>query len=129
VAIADVERIPVKDDSFDLAICSFVFGYVTRDVINELARIAGRVIVTDMHPDAGWTRSFRAGGEVIHLRHFNHSIAALDECAQRAGLVREWRAEACFGEPERAIFERAGKGELFEQVQQTPAVLATIWRK
>jgi malonyl-CoA O-methyltransferase len=129
VALANVQRLPIADNSFDIGICSFVIGYVPLDVINELARVSRRVIVTDMHPDAGWTRSFRAGGDVIQLQHFNHSIAALDDCAQRAGLVPEWRTEVCFGEPERAIFERAGKNDLFERVRSTPAVLATIWRK
>src|SRR6185312_13871871 len=128
-ALADVERIPVADDAFDVVICSFLLAYVPCGVIAELARVASRVIVSDLHPGTEWTRSFRAGGTVIHMRHQNHSIDALDDCARQSGLVRECRIEASFGEPERGIFEEAGKGNLFDQVRHVPAVLATIWRK
>ncbi|HWF08351.1 MAG TPA: class I SAM-dependent methyltransferase [Bryobacteraceae bacterium] len=130
-AIADLGRMPIIEGSFDLAICSFAIGYVAspRTVFDELARVARRVIISDMHPDAGWTRSFRVAGDVVHLHHYTHSAEELDDCAQHAGLIRQRRVEASFGEPERAIFERAGKGDAFAEISRIPAVLATIWRR
>jgi hypothetical protein len=41
-------------------------------------------------------------------------------------VLREW-AEATIGEPERELFERAGRPELFEAASRTPAVLLTQW--
>jgi SAM-dependent methyltransferase len=129
--IADLSRIPIIDGTFDLAICSFVIAYVPalQQALDELARVARRIIVTDMHPAAGWTRSFRVGEDLVHLRHNTHSAEALDDCAQHAGLIRERRIEASFGEPEREIFERASKGDAFAEICRVPAVLATIWRR
>ncbi len=47
--------------------------------------------------------------------------------AHRAGLAPEWSIHACFGEPERQLFRRAGREHRFEEVKQIPAVLITSW--
>ncbi|MES1261820.1 MAG: class I SAM-dependent methyltransferase, partial [Acidobacteriota bacterium] len=65
----DMRHLPVADDAADLAICSMALGYVRSagEVVRELARVARRVIVSDLHPAAvaaGWTRSFRHQGQV-----------------------------------------------------------------
>jgi SAM-dependent methyltransferase len=132
--LADIRAIPLPDNQFDLAICSFTLGYLPsiRNAIRELARVARQVVVSDLHPDAirqGWTRSFRAGTQVYELTHYEHPIAELDDCARSAGLMREWRREALFGEPERGIFQRAGKESVFETVREVRAVLITSWRR
>jgi len=101
-------------------------------VFQELARVSRQVIVSDLHPDAaraGWTRSFRAGGRIYELVHHEHSIAELDDCARSAGLVRKWRVETSFGEPEREVFRRAGKESAFDKARLVPAVLITVWEK
>jgi malonyl-CoA O-methyltransferase len=133
-ALADLRQIPLADNAVDLVLCTFTLGYLPSlpPVFKELARVASRVIVTDLHPAAaraGWTRSFRAGSQTYDLVHYDHSIAELDESAARAGLTCEWRAEGSFAEPEREIFKRAGKDDLFEQTSRIPAILATIWRQ
>jgi hypothetical protein len=132
--MGNVNAMPIRNDAADLAICSFTFGYlaVVETALLELARIARRIIVSDLHPDAvraGWTRSFRAGDRVHELRHYEHPIAELDECARRAGLRRAWRVEASFGDPERSIYQRAGKESVFESVCLIPAVLVTAWNR
>lgn len=133
-ALADIRAIPLQSDAVDLALCSFTIGYLPEPapVFQDLARVSKRLIVSDLHPDAaraGWTRSFRAGDRLYQLMHYEHSIAALDDCARRAGLVREWRLSASFDEPEREIFRRAGKEDTFTQARLVPAVLITAWRK
>jgi ubiquinone/menaquinone biosynthesis C-methylase UbiE len=133
-ALADVQAIPFEDDAVDLAMCSFTIGYLQSPsrVIQELARVSRRLIVTDLHPDAvraGWTRSFRDGDRIYQLKQYEHSIAELDACARRTGFVFERRIEACFDEPEREIFRRAGKENAFDQTCHIPAVLISIWRK
>jgi ubiquinone/menaquinone biosynthesis C-methylase UbiE len=133
-ALADIRCIPLNDNTVDLALCSFTMSYLPSPglVLRELARVSRRVIVSDLHPDAaraGWTRSFRADDRVWHLHHYQHSIAELDDCARSAGLVPEWRVEASFAEPEREIFRRAGKENVFDEASLVPAVLITVWRK
>ena len=133
-ALGDIRCLPLLDDAFDTAICSFTLAYVPSvdTVLRELARVARRVMVSDLHPAAvraGWSRSFRAGNQVHELAHQNHSIAALDDAARYAGLVKEWRIEASFDEQEREIFVRAGKEAAFERTCLVPAVLITSWRR
>lgn len=131
---ADIRSIPMKDNSVDLALCSFTIGYLPSpaSAFRELARVSRRVIVSDLHPDAvraGWTRSFRFGNQLYELVHYEHSIAELDDCAQSAGLLPEWRIEASFAEPERELFRRAGKENTFDAARLVSAVLITVWRK
>jgi SAM-dependent methyltransferase len=133
-ALADIRSIPIQDDAVDLTLCSFTMGYLPSPgpALRELARVSRKVIVSDLHPTAtraGWTRSFRAGDRVYQFHHYEHSIAELDDCARSAGLVPQWRVEASFGEPERDIFRRAGKENLFDDACRVPAVLITVWRK
>ena len=133
-AQADLRSIPMRDNAVDTVICSFTLGYLPsiRPAMQELARVGRRVIVSDLHPAAvraGWTRSFRAADEVHQIAHYEHSVAALDAAAGVARLLPAWRVEACFGEPERELFCRAGKESEFEKATQVPAVLVTAWNK
>jgi SAM-dependent methyltransferase len=133
-ALADIRSIPLRDNAVEIAMCSFTMGYLPTPgpVLRELARVSRRVIVSDLHPDAaraGWTRSFRAGDRAYQLLHYQHSMAELDDGARSAGLVPEWRMEASFAEPEREIFRRAGKENVFDQARRIPAVLISVWRK
>lgn len=133
-ALADIRRVPLRDDAVDVTICSFAMGYLPSPgpVLRELARVSRQVIVSDLHPNAvraGWTRSFRAGDRIHQLLHYEHSIAELDECARSANLVPMWRAEASFAEPEREIFRCAGKENVFDNACLVPAVLITVWRR
>jgi len=137
LALADARSIPLAGGSADLTLCSFAFGYLTspRQAIAEMARVTcagGRVIVADLHPralNAGWTRSFRSNGHSYEIDHYRHSNAALEAAADAAGLVLDWRIEACFGEPERTIFREAGKDSSFQELSRIPALLAMCWTK
>lgn len=132
--VADVRAIPARDDAFDLALCSFTVGYLPSigGAFRELARVARRIIVTDLHPEAvhaGWTRSFRAQDRVHELVHYEHGPFELDACARDSRLILDWRVEARFDEPERHIFASAGKQGAFERVREVPAVLMTAWSR
>ena len=133
-ALADIRRIPLLNDVFDLSLSSFTVGYLPspEPAFRELARVARRVIVSDLHPKAaraGWTRSFRVGNRSYEFVHYEHSIEELDGYARSAGLVPEWCIEAAFGEPEREIFRHAGKDDAFEKTRDIPAVLINSWRR
>jgi ubiquinone/menaquinone biosynthesis C-methylase UbiE len=133
-AVADIEHLPLQTDSFDLALCCFTLSYaphLTR-ALAELARVARRVAVTDLHPEAmqrGWRRSFHQKGRTIEISHTSHSIRELDEAAVSAGLTRPSRLEVAFGKQERSIFRAAGKEHAFAEMSECPAILFTTWAK
>jgi SAM-dependent methyltransferase len=121
----DIRRLPFTDSSFDLAMCSMTAGYLPclSDLLSELARVARQVIVSDLHPaavEAGWTRSFRSDGTKYELEHHCHSVSDLGP---------DWFIEATFGEPERHIFESAGKLDFFESSGHVPAIYAACWTR
>ena len=134
VALADACELPVRSSSIDLAVCSLALGYFAepRSAVREMARVARSVIISDLHPQtsaAGWKRGFRVAGQPYELEHRPYSERELWDYAQEAGLVEEWKIEACFGEPERELFVLAGKEQLFNELQGFPALLTTAWRR
>jgi malonyl-CoA O-methyltransferase len=136
-ALGRADELPFASGTADLTICSFAAGYFS-DLDRSFAEIArvtsdgGRVIVADLHPMAaamGWKRSFRAAGQVYEMEHFSYTLVDFIGGAERAGLHLAAEIHAHFGQPERAIFERAGKAERFEQLTGIPAIWAGSWRK
>lgn len=134
---ADLARIPLRDNSVDLALCSFALSYATdlSKALAELARVARRILLSDLHPEAmrrGWTRSFRVseGNQAeCRIAYVRHSMGDLDHSAESLSLRREWRIESNFGEPERAIFARAGRERAFAETVGCPALQITLWTK
>lgn len=134
VALGDLTRIPIRSESADLAICSFGISYVpcVRVAFCEMARIACRVMVADMHPAAvraGWSRSFDTASRKYCVAHYAHSLAEIETAAREAGLSPEHSIAGHFAEPERRIFARAGKEHVFDQVSAIPAVFVKTWVK
>jgi SAM-dependent methyltransferase len=137
LALGRAEALPVASNYADLVLCSFAAGYFSalRQAIAEMARITrsgGRVIVSDLHPAAvaaGWKRSFRADGRVYEIDHARYSLDEITGSAERAGLRLTAEVNVYFDEPERAIFERAGRADRFSEVVNVPAVWAGIWGK
>lgn len=135
--LADSSCLPFADACSDVALCALSLGHIPaiESAMAELARIVrsgGRLIVTDFHPDAcrhGWKRTFRSGGQSFEIETYPYTKECLIDCAQNGGLVLEDLLEPCFDEPEREIFCRAGRPDLFEQVRGIPAVLIARWRR
>lgn len=134
LAVADACELPLRSSSIEVAVCSFAFPYISepRSAMHEMARVARSIIVSDLHPEtsaAGWRRGFRVGGERYELEHRPYSERDLQAYAYEAGMLQEWKVEARFGEPERDLFVRAGKEQLFDELQRIPAVLIARWRR
>jgi SAM-dependent methyltransferase len=132
LACADVCALPFASHSVDVAVCSFALGYIDRlDLaFREMARIARRIVTSDLHPDAvraGWVRSFRSSSQSYEIEHHDHLWDRIETCARAAGLRPSWKLDASFGEPERALFERAGKADAFIAARRVPAVLISAW--
>ena len=132
VALADLSNLPLRSASADLAICSFGISYVASlpAAFREIARIARRVLISDLHPaaeQAGWRRSFETAAHTCCVAHCVRTLNELDEAAAAVGFSPEQSVEAHFGEPERSIFDSAGKAHLFDEVSQIPAVFVKTW--
>lgn len=132
----DAVCMPVRSASADFVICSFGLSYV-RDLprfAGELSRVVRReahLVITDFHPAAearGWRRRFRYQGGTVEIASIPRSLESVCDGFSKAGLELVCCVESGFGEPERAIFERCGKANLFREVRGGPAVFACLLR-
>jgi ubiquinone/menaquinone biosynthesis C-methylase UbiE len=132
--VGDISALPWRENTFDLALCSFSLSYTPdlRLSLLELARVARIVVVSDLHPEAmrrGWKRSFRENGESCQIDYQPYSSAELDRAAADVGLKLYCRVEPHFGEPEQGIFKTAGSASAFDSVREVPAVLISKWTR
>ena len=134
---ADATRLPFADRSAHVLLSSFLLGYVPhpQPLFEELARVNrpdGRVFVTEIHPEAlcsGWRRTFRYGDQIYEPEHHPHTIDDITQAAeQTTGLELENLTHYHFDEPERTIFEKAGRDD-FDEIRKTPAIWIGIWRR
>lgn len=134
LVLADAGWLPLSPEIADLTICSFALGYFPDldRAFSEIARITkyeGRFVLSDMHPEAvaaGWTRSFRAGGLKYEMEHFGYSLEEIRSAA-RKNFQLESEVDGYFGDPEKTIFEMAGKD--FAETAKVPAVWIASWRR
>lgn len=133
----DCLALPILGEVADLVICSFALGYIQdlSALAIELARVAtarASVLISDFHP-AGygrrWRRSFRHGSRVIEIASYQHSGVEIRAAFERAGLRHCRSVECRLGEPEREIFDLAGKTHHFQAACESPAVLMMEFRK
>ena len=135
LVVADATALPIASGAADLVLCALTLGHI-RDqaaAMQEFSRIlapGGTLLLTDFHPAAtarGWRRTFRRDGHVYELENHAYTLDRLRDAAK--GLELAECAEATIGEPERALFDTAGKPELYAAASRTPAVLLTRWRR
>lgn len=135
LAVGDAAALPLANGSAGAVICTLTLGHVRawQAAMKELARVLetrGHLILTDFHPQAaqcGWRRTFRHRGSVYELENHAYTVDELRTAAPE--LVLDDCIEAPFGEPERAVFQAAGRLDLFEAASGRPAVLATRWTR
>jgi ubiquinone/menaquinone biosynthesis C-methylase UbiE len=137
LARADCQRLPFQASTFDLVICSFALGHI-RDLgatLCEMARVtrAGAdVFVTDLHPEAyarGWRTGFRDSGGGVEIEMSPRTAEEVIRSFYGGGFECLTHVPLCLGEPEKPIFVRAGKGDLFAPACQVPAVLVCHFRR
>jgi ubiquinone/menaquinone biosynthesis C-methylase UbiE len=133
VVLGDGLRTPFRDACADVVISTLALGHMQPigAAMAEFARLAATgatVLVTDFHPDAlrrGWKRTFRSNGETIDILSEPYSLAELHHPL----LEMVEFVEAGFDEPERALFEAAGKSAMFEQVRGLKAIFVARFRR
>jgi malonyl-CoA O-methyltransferase len=135
LAAGDAAALPVASGCADAVLCALTFGHI-RDqagTMREFARVlqpGGTLILSDFHPAAaarGWRRTFRSNGQVYEIENHPYTVAQL--CEMAPGLSLKGVVEASIGEPERELFHRAGRPDLFAAACATPAVLLTRWMR
>ena len=132
LAVGDAAALPIANGSADLVLCALTLGHIRNQIaaMREFARVlapGGTLLLTDFHPAAaalGWRRTFRRDEQVYELENHTYTV---DQLRAAADLELAECAEATIGEPERALFDAAGRPELFEAACRTPAVLLTRW--
>jgi len=133
VAQGDALRAPFRDGCADVVVSTLALGHLrpVSAAMGELARLAApgaTVIVTDFHPDAlrrGWKRTFHSGGETVEMDSHAYLISEL----RNSRLVLEDFLESGFDEPERALFDAAGKSAMFQQVRGQSAIFVARFRR
>jgi malonyl-CoA O-methyltransferase len=124
---------PFRDACAEIVLSTLALGHMqpVGAAMAELARLAApraAVIVTDFHPDAlrrGWKRTFRSGGETVEMDSGAYCLSEL--C--NSDLILEDVLEAGFDEPERPLFEAAGKFAMYEQVRGQTAIFIARFRR
>ena len=123
--------LPGEDTSKSFVLASFVLSYLNdlRGFASECARVLrpdGWVLLSDMHPvtaaQRGWTRSFRVEGEKFEIAVHSRSLGEIVSAFQYYGFEVRVLIEPCFEEPERSIFEDAGKLTEFEELGGVAAI-------
>jgi ubiquinone/menaquinone biosynthesis C-methylase UbiE len=136
LARADCLALPFLSGVADLLVCSFALGHIDDlvSIARQFARVTkpgADVFITDLHPDGyerGWRTGFRYRSESFEIGASAHSIHKVRKAfaSGRFELVRS--IEPCLGEPERPIFEQAGRGNLFDRARDVPALLICHFR-
>jgi ubiquinone/menaquinone biosynthesis C-methylase UbiE len=128
---ADCGALPFANAVFDLVVCSFAVGHISdmQSVAREVGRVAtggSDIYVGDLHPQAygqGWHTGFRDSRGAVRIATWPRSAQEFVVPWISAGFDCTQSVECRFSEAERPIFDRAGKGELFEKYRTFPAVL------
>ena len=125
VVNADVAQLPFATASFDLVWCRLVIGHLPAvgRAYAELGRVcrpSGRLVVTDLHPDAARAKMRRtfvdAEGIAGEVPHHRHDIETHAQAARDAGLLTRRVESWVVGPSIRTFFEAAGDLSRYERM-------------
>jgi cytosine/adenosine deaminase-related metal-dependent hydrolase/ubiquinone/menaquinone biosynthesis C-methylase UbiE len=123
--------LPGEDASYTFVMASFLLSYVKdlQAFAFECARTirpGGWMLVSDMHPltaaERGWKRSFHVDGRTVDIAVHSRSLAEIIGTFERNGFELGVLIEPAFEEPERRVFEDAGKVTEYEELAGVAAI-------
>jgi cytosine/adenosine deaminase-related metal-dependent hydrolase len=129
--LGDCQNVPLSSASADLIVCSFLGSYIENlgDFAAQVRRIlrpGGSVFLTDLHPTTaakfGWRRGFSIHGAHVDMATYLRPVEETRLSFERVGLPAVAFVEPHFGEPEFAVFEKAGKQSAFDASSGHPAI-------
>jgi ubiquinone/menaquinone biosynthesis C-methylase UbiE len=134
---ADCECLPLRDSAFDFAICSFAVGHVADvgSVAAELGRVlqpGSNVFISDLHPFAfahGWRVGLRDNDEALEIASYAHTGNDVIRSFESKGFECLSDETLWLGEPEKIIFECAGRSTYFSEACDIPAVIVFHFRQ
>jgi ubiquinone/menaquinone biosynthesis C-methylase UbiE len=134
---ADGCTVPLVPLSADLVFVSFVLSYI-EDAKGFLSngsaalRESGSLFLTDVHPETCRALKWKRGGHgeagFQVIRTIERSIDLVIALCKAANLRLVSRLEPDFGEPERRLFEAAGKTAEFDKAAGYPAIYILEFR-
>jgi cytosine/adenosine deaminase-related metal-dependent hydrolase/ubiquinone/menaquinone biosynthesis C-methylase UbiE len=131
LVLADCNNIPFPRFSADLILASFVAGYLEdldafAQQARRLLRADGTIFLTDLHPDTaadlGWRRGFHANGSFVSIATRSRPLNEVLHSFEKFGMELRAFLELQFGDPERKLFEQAGKMDAFKSAAGLPAI-------
>jgi|HubBroStandDraft_1064217.scaffolds.fasta_scaffold31166_2 cytosine/adenosine deaminase-related metal-dependent hydrolase/SAM-dependent methyltransferase len=129
--VGDCEKVPLSSACADLIVCSFLGSYIENlahlaEQVRRMLRPGGSVFFTDLHTATatkfGWRRGFSIDGEHVDIASYPRSIEDTLLSFEGAGLRAVALLEPHFGEPEFAVFEKAGKQSDCDASSGHPAI-------
>ncbi|HVM93428.1 MAG TPA: class I SAM-dependent methyltransferase [Terriglobales bacterium] len=134
---AACERLPFSNASFDFVVCSFALGHIADPdaLAREIARVTRNcadIFVSDLHPDAhaaGWRVGFREGGSAVQIRTHHRPVEEVAQAFCSHGFECRAQCSLWLGEPERFLFDLAGKSNSFTAACGLPAVFVSHFRR
>ena len=131
LVLADCTNIPFPRASADLILSSFVTSYLedldtfARQVRRLLRRDAS-IFLSDLHPDTAaalrWRRGFHANGSFVSIATHSRPVTEVLKSFEALGIAVNALVEPHFGDPEYALFKRAGKTDAFNSAAGLPAI-------
>ncbi|HEX9637227.1 MAG TPA: class I SAM-dependent methyltransferase [Acidobacteriota bacterium] len=130
-AQADLLRLPLRSERFDLAVAGCCLSYVERldRALLECARIlrrGGALLISDYHPSGmrpGWTRGFACGGRTIVPHTWEHGPERIAGAARAAGLELDTLREVA-ADDRLQRFDRESRGlEPLSAIRGLPVLL------
>jgi hypothetical protein len=106
-----------------------------RSTVFELARVTkpqADIFVSDLHPEAyarGWRVGFRDRHEAFEIETLPREAEEIARVFCANGFESLANMALYLGEPEKPIFARAGKEQLFAEACQSPAILVCHFKR
>jgi cytosine/adenosine deaminase-related metal-dependent hydrolase/ubiquinone/menaquinone biosynthesis C-methylase UbiE len=128
---ANCETAFLSKASADLIICSFLLSYLEDAAsflkkVRAILRPGGSAFVTDLHPETvtrlHWRRGVHLADGFHEIRTVQPTLAEIIRFCGEADLDSKLCLQPGFGEPERLIFQTAGKQLYFEEIKKHPAI-------